>query len=637
MIEYIVMNIKSKLNASVSQRKNTGYEFDRKSFVASALTFLSFVVVNYYVCLATEAMRDFRAVNIIFTVLWSLFFCAVIFVLPRRLSRAVYGVWYFTLLIYGFAQFIYFKIFNKLFSFTVLSNAAEGAGYFDTLFQYLAPWQTIFFILLIALGVYTLLYIKNIVPMSVVTRICAIPALLCLLIISQLALPRVLGDKAEAAVWNSFEDPRYVYDNYTDPHKCIGYVGYYQYLSIDFYNCFIRGLKVDTEELTEQINAFFEDYPSTHTENEMTGIFEGKNAVIIMLESMDYLAISEKNTPTIYKMMNEGISFDNYYSSIFGDGATFSNEFVMNTGIYSPSNGSASYQYIKNHFNESLPNLFHSAGYSANSFHKNHGWFYNRELMHGAFGYSSYNTFYDYSDDTDTVNIDTMLTDTPELMEKLFGGLGDEDQPFMSFLITYSAHLPYDFDDELYEYARDIYPQENNVPGVSDDIIALRAKARITDDMLAKLLEAADEDTVFVCVADHFCYGLEEETLSKYKGDIWALRQRTPFFIYSKSSDMPSMQVHKLCSNSDFLPTVANLFGLAVPDHLLGSDIFDENYKGYVIFSNYSWLTDFGYWQDGEIVKEFGEYTEDEVGEMISYMYRRIKTNQNILTVDYYK
>lgn len=336
-------------------------------------------------------------------------------------------------------------------------------------------------------------------------------------------------------------------------------------------------------------------------------------------------------------MMNEGICFDNYYSSIFGDGATFANEFVMNTGIYSPTNGAASYQYIKNHFNESLPNLFKAAGYSANSFHKNHGWFYNRYLMHDAFGYSLYNTFYDYSDDTDTVNIDTMLTDTPELMEKLFGGLGEEGQPFMSFLITYSAHLPYDFDDELYEYARENYPREESDAQFSEDIAALRTKVRITDAMMAKLVEAADEDTVFICAADHFCYGLEEETLSKYKGDIWALRQNTPFFIYSKSPDMPKMRVHKLCSNSDFLPTVANLFGLAVPDDLLGRDIFDESYDGYVIFSNYSWLTDYGYWQDGVMVKEFGEYTEDDVGEMTSYMYRRIKTNEKILSADYYK
>lgn len=41
----------------------------------------------------------------------------------------------------------------------------------------------------------------------------------------------------------------------------------------------------------------------------MTGLFEGKNVIVIMMESMDELAVSEQNTPTIYRMMQEGINF----------------------------------------------------------------------------------------------------------------------------------------------------------------------------------------------------------------------------------------------------------------------------------------------------------------------------------------
>lgn len=629
------MKIK-KVSEKLFVSRKDKYVFDRKSLFASALAFLSFVAVSFFVCLATEAMADFNFVNVIFTVLWSFFFCALVFVLPKRAGRAVFCVLYFALLFYGVAQYIYFKIFNKVFSFTVLSNVGEGAGYWNTAFQYVGPWQVIVIVLLVFLGVYLAFHIKDIVPLPTLTRALALPALILLIAVSQVTLPRALGEKTDSAAWNSFDDERYVYENYTNPHKCLGYVGYYQYLCLDFYNCFIRDINADMNEIENGISGFFEDYPSDHGENELTGIFEGKNAVVIMMESMDYLAISEEYTPNIYKMMNEGITFDNYYSSVFGDGATFANEFVMNTGIYAPSNGTAPYQYIKNTFSESMPNLFRNKGYSVNSFHKNHGWFYNRLLMHGTFGYESYNSFYDYNDDTDVVNIDTMLTDTPELTEKLLGGMSGEGQPFMSFLITYSAHLPYDYNDEIYEYAKEKYQIEEPL-AEEEDLDVLRVKARVTDDMIGKLADAADEDTVFICVADHFCYGLSEETLLKYKGDTWAFRQRSPFFIWSKDPQTPKMKVDKLCSNSDFLPTVANLFGLDVTDNILGSDIFDENYEGFVIFSNYTWLTDYAYWADGKVAVKFGDYTDELVGEMTSYMYRRIRTNDNMLLSDYYK
>lgn len=110
--------------------------------------------------------------------------------------------------------------------------------------------------------------------------------------------------------------------------------------------------------------------------------------------------------------------------------------------------------------------------------------------------------------------------------------------------------------------------------------------------MLSELIEQMDENTVVVCVADHFAYGLDEETLLATKGEHWALRQRAPFFIYTKDPVLKALPWIKSAQNADFLPTLANLFSLDLNQKTLGRDIFDPNYKGYVIFSNYSFLTD---------------------------------------------
>ena len=617
--------------------KNKTEHTAKDNVFAALLLFGSFLALALFVYIATESYKTFHIVSLIFTFFWSVLFCAVILVLPRRAGRIVYAVWYLFLLIYGTAQYIYFQIFNKLFSFTVISNLNEGAGYLGSSLSYLGPWQVVFFLVLLLLGAYVFFTLPSIDVLPKRMRFACIPLALGVVILSQFTLPRAYGEKTDYAVWNFFEDARYVYENYTNPHKCMGMAGYYQYLNIDFYNCFLKPFFIDTMEQSEQIEAFFASYDSTHKENEYTGMFEGKNAIIVMMESMDYLAISEENTPTIHMMMQNGINFPNYYASIFGDGATFSNEFVMNTGIYAPSNGAAPYFYISNTFSESLPNLFLDKGYTVNSFHENYGWFYNRALMHQAFGYQRYHSFYDYGGEHDDVIVDTFLTRTPSLMDRLLCRDNDSDTPFMSFVITYSAHLAYTYDGELAEYAFENYVDYGEELGGSEDLDVLMAKARITDQMLGELLDQIDENTIVICAADHYAYGLNEETLLEKKGDNWALRQNTPFFIYCKDPTYEPFEVDKICSNADFLPTIANLFGLDLSDRMLGHDIFDPDYEGFVIFSNYAWLTKDVFWHDQNIIEYSDDYPEDLIASMTEYTFRRIKINDYLLTSDYYK
>ena len=604
------------------------------SFLYSLLVYLSFVSASLFVVFALGAEESFRFASIIFTLLWSGLFTSAILVLPKKAGQVTYGILYMLFLAYGIAEHVYHNIFDKMFSFTVMSNIKEGAGYVKDIFSFVGVWQITVFLLFVILGIFIIRLIGKIKPLGTVFRVGAVPLTLLLIIISQFAVPPMLGKLTEKATWNSFEDPRYIYENNTDPHKCLGMTGYYQYLWRDFNNCFIRPYTVNTEQQKAEVDAFFLEYGREHKDNDFTGLLKGKNVVIVMLESIDWQAVEDNNTPTINMMMDNGITFTNYYASIFGDGATFSNEFVLNTGVYSPSNGTAAYSYRDNDFSDSLANLFKKEGYSAASFHHNHGWFYNRALMHNSFGYERYNSYYDYGGSWEDVIVDTYLTRTEPLLSDVFA---NDVNPFMSFIITYSAHLGYTYDAELAEYAFDNYVEEHETRPEREDIDVLRAKARITDDMLKELLEKAERNDVIICVTDHYAYGLTEETLNETHDTEWALRQRVPFFIYCSDPEFPSMKIDKICSNADFLPTIANLFGLDYPEKVMGHDIFDPEYKGYAVFSNYSFLTENVYWHD-EVVREYGtEYTDEDVHEMIKYVYSRIPANDSLLECDYYK
>lgn len=57
------------------------------------------------------------------------------------------------------------------------------------------------------------------------------------------------------------------------------------------------------------------------------------------MESMDDWLVNEMDTPAIYRLMNEGINFTNFYTADFGSVRTFNSEFCANTGMYLPTNG----------------------------------------------------------------------------------------------------------------------------------------------------------------------------------------------------------------------------------------------------------------------------------------------------------
>jgi hypothetical protein len=278
----------------------------------TALTALSFFALSFYVMAITDSLGDFHVMNLLFSLFWSLIAVGALCLMPLTARRIVYCSVYMLLLVYGFAQYIYYGFFGKLISFASFANAGEGAGYVGAIFSKIGFLQTAFFLLLIGVGI-TLTVFANRLPSPKGWARAQVGALmLCGFITLQLALPMGLGGKRRSFTWTPGGDHRYVYDNYLDKQACLGMAGLYQYLSLDTYNCFIKPLFASTEEQRAAVDGFFEEHKTPHEPNAMTGLLEGKNVVLIMLESMDYLAIADgENTPTIHYMMENGINFTN--------------------------------------------------------------------------------------------------------------------------------------------------------------------------------------------------------------------------------------------------------------------------------------------------------------------------------------
>lgn len=552
---------------------------------------------------------------------------AALCLLPRRrvVGRVLYGLIYAVWAVYAVVQYGIWRIFDRFLFLSDFLFAGEGLDFAGYIRQ-LIDWRFVLVVVLLviwgALGVWRL---PENLPRR---RIC--PVLVVFFALTQFVAPRLYAPVPETLDWDSWQSSGYEYENFSSSSYDLALTGPYQFVVRDAY----LSIRPDTDaaEKRAQVDAFFAERPA-HEDNEMTGLLAGKNLILVQLESVDDFVLNDENTPTLARLQREGINFAEFYTPQYSNGYTFNTEFAAQTGIYPYANGNVAYSLSRSAFPYAIGSMLADAGYTANSFHKSEAKFYNRGAMHQAFGYAQYHSALAYAEDDLQASADRFLIDCDELYSAMVA-----DEPFADFLITYSGHLGYDEIDALTTYALGEFPEYRD-DSRPYEINGLFAKARLTDEMFRRLLERLEEDgllsnTVICMYDDHYAYGLTDRAvLEEYSEAAGGrLLERTPCFIWYEGCTPQT--VTKTLQTVDLLPTLANLFGLEVPD-TMGRDAFDPAYEGYAIFPNGGWLTDEAYAENGQIVWNNG-MTDAEVSEMNAFARRFQQINDAILDTDYY-
>ena len=160
-------------------------------------------------------------------------------------------------------------------------------------------------------------------------------------------------------------------------------------------------------------------------------------------------------------------------------------------------------------------------------------------------------------------------------------------------------------------------------------------------ESLVDQLEAAGklDDTVIVLSADHYPYGLDDESYSELLGHtvdpVFEIYEST-LILWSADLEEP-VYVDKYCSSLDVMPTLANLFGLEYDSRLImGRDILSDE-PGLVIFSNYSFLTDLGRYDSTTDVFEMWDGSEPDpeyVAQRLAEVQNRVAYSAAILDND---
>lgn len=588
-------------------------------------------------------LRPQNPSGLLFGAVWSLLLTCVLMVIPSKVSRILYGFVYYLVALWGLAQAGYNLFFNKMMWVSTVRHAGEGAAYAGDVFRQfpLAWWLG----LLAVIGLGVLVIVKFPATASGFIRRIPFAAVGIVSVIALIFLPELvfLQDSkwGDQSVYYQSSTYRATYNTMYDAKKVYNITGLYH---LTFRDIWVNELypltpayRAEAANQARQIDNYFAKR-GEKTTNSMTGIFTGKNVVLVLMESIDDWMVTQQDTPTILRLMNEGITFNNFYTPGYGSARTLNSEFCMNTGIYLPTTGSYVFDYVNNSFDQSIASQLGGLGYTSKVFHYNSASFYSRGVLIPAMGYSEYVSYRDYAKDKSELYDECFMFNHPSLNSLFF-----REGQTLNTIITRSAHLGYTYREMVAHMALQKYPHYRGLYG-SEEEDSARVKAKIVDDMFARLLQELEEhgqlnNTVIIGITDHYTYGYKNmDELYAHSGvDNPLLLEKTPCFIWSAGG--PTVQVNKTLQTADFLPTVLNLLGVDSPYNYLGQDAFDPQYKGYAIFPDGSWITDGVAWQNGQILMntEKRQVTQTEIKEMAAISSEFHHISNLLLISDYYK
>lgn len=580
-----------------------------------------------------------------FGALWACMLTGIIRALPALPGRIVFGISYLVFTLYTAVQTGYCLLFNQMMWISDFRYASEGSKFFSVLLQYPVGWW-LFVLGLLALGGIILWrfphrqdgwYRNAIGGMLAGIAVCGM-LLLPNAVFQHDRLVQYAGSDYGRA-----QSAQAAYENMFNAHRLYQVCGVYQTAIKDFSNEFIKpllpGYAVAQAQAAEEIDAYF-DTREESGDNAMTGLFAGKNVVFVLMESMDDWALGE-HTPTINRLMDEGITFSNFYTPGYGSVRTFNTEFCANTGSFLSSQGGYAFDYVTNDFRQSLASQLTDQGYSAKVYHYNDPSFYSRGVFSPAMGYEEYVCYADYVTKTnkDDLYDDLFLFDNQAVSDSFF-----REGPKLNFIITRAAHLSYKYNEVLSWWGLKRYPEYRGMTGHEEED-CMYLKARLVDDMFARLLEELEakgelENTVIVAYTDHYTYGFKDVDLMMERSGVedLLLLEKTPCFIWS--ADGPNLTVDKTLNTADLLPTVLNLMGIDSPYRYIGQDAFSDSYKGYALFPNGSWVCDgiaYSASTDTTFLLEAGKQADEALyAEMAELFNRFVYINNLILETDYY-
>lgn len=571
------------------------------------------------------------------------------------------------LIIYYCFQFFFHRLFSNIFSFNTLGLASNALDFTNIIFEVII--KNIWIIILYLLPLILLIILNkkiNFARTSLKRILICFISLILIWIISLLCL--FINKNATYSPYN-------LYYNINSEIKTVETFGLFTYTRLDIKRVifgFEEKLSTNTEpeipteseeEENEEVVTYnevainFEDLIASESnetiknmleyfmnsdatnKNEYTGMFKGKNLIFLLAEGYNMIAVDEKLTPTLYKLTHEGFIFNNFYSPVFL--STTGGEFQATTGLIPTQEILSNWKKNMPTISYGLGNAFTPLGYTANGYHNWTYTYYSRQKTMETLGFTSYMGCGNGMEDL--ISCRWLPSDVDMINATL--PLYQNSEPFVTYYVTVSGHAPYAYNStgnsialKNIELVRDL-PYSNNVKAYLATQIELD---RALETLITNLDNAGIlDDTVIALVGDHYPYTLtidEINEISDYERDEIVEVNRSNFIIWN--SEMESIEVDKIGSQIDVLPTLLNLFGIEYDSRLIvGKDILSDA-PGLAIFSNRSWVSDYGTYNRGKFTLKEGielDNVDEYITSMNNLVSNRFTLSANIIKYNMYE
>lgn len=373
-------------------------------------------------------------------------------------------------------------------------------------------------------------------------------------------------------------------------------------------------------------------------QNAYTGLFAGKNLILITAEAFCAEVIHPELTPTLYRMANQGIRFTEYYQPIWG-GSTITGEFAVITGLVAANGTDSILEGNQQDMFLTMGRQLQKQGYTSYAFHNHSYTYYNRNRAHPALGYDQ---FIGMGNGMEAGLTEQWPESDLEMMEYTLDMYIDH-QPFSIYYMTVSGHGLYNNMGGNAMSTKNFHLTEGL--DYSDTVKAYLAAQLELEHAMTYLVERLEQagildDTVIVLTADHYPYSLERSTTwgnaRDYLGELYgysytnqAQRDHSALIIWSGCIEGMNLTVEEPSYSLDILPTLSNLFGLPYDSRLLvGRDVLSGE-MGLALWPDYSWKTDKGYFDGAavqftpaegvEVDEAYVRYIRDIVSNKISF------------------
>lgn len=607
-----------------------------------------YIMLFLYLELLTKIFITKSFNGSIYTILFSLPIICILFLLNKILKEKANKVITFIIsiifILYYVFQFLFFKLFGIPFSFSTIGMATQAIEFIDIMFNTII--KNIFIVLLYFIPLILLIIFNKKIEFTRITKRGLIISVTSAIGLYLIAILSLIPYKSK--IYSAYN----LYFNVNSEIKNINTFGLFTATRIDIKRLIfgfdeeliVTEKPIDEENKPEEPTIEEPTYNVTEinfdelianednktiknilsylskqepsNKNDYTGMFKGKNLIFILAEGFNMIAVNKELTPTLYKLTHEGFVFNNFYSPVFL--STTGGEFQATTGLIPTQEILANWKKDEPTIKYALGNSFKNIGYNAQSFHNWTYTYYQRHKTMKTLGFDNYMGCGNGMEEK--INCGWLPSDV-DMINTTFP-LYKNNNPFITYYVSVSGHAPYAFTNSM------AYKNKGAVKDLnySETVKAYLATQIEFDHALEALIKSLEEegildDTVISFVGDHYPYTLtidEVNELSTYKRDNIVEVNRSNFVIWNNSIKSP-IEVNKVGSQIDVLPTLLNLFGIDYDSRLIiGQDILSDK-EGMAIFSNRSWVSDYGTYRNGVFTLKSGKNVED-TREYINYM-----------------